>query len=273
MSDFMKKENLDKLHSIEVEILDEFVRICKKNQLEYFLIGGTLLGAVRHKGFIPWDDDLDVAMPRDDYEKFLNIAGEEMKSDFCIDNFNNNEWYYLNFTKIRKKDTLFVQDFQLEYEGPKGIWIDIFPLDNVKTEKNIFQDCRIKFIKHLRAIAHYKSEIFLSNKNLIVKKIVGFVFKPIPTNKLMQLADKLMKKDWKKNTKYFINISSQYNFHKQTMPKEKFLPAKQLEFEGKLYNVPNDYKYFLERIYGNYMELPPMEKRVTHNPSKLVFKI
>ena len=81
-----------------------------------------------------------------------------------------------------------------------------------------------------------------------------------------------MKKDSKKDTKYFVSIASQYNYKKQTMKKEVFLPAKELEFEGKIYKVPNDYDFFLKRIYGDYMKLPPEEKRVTHNPVKLVFE-
>ena len=273
MDNLMDKETLDMLHSVEIEIMDEFVRICKKNNLQYFLIGGTLLGAVRHNGFIPWDDDLDLAMPREDYEKFLELAKVELSPDFLIDNFNNNKLYYLNFTKIRKKNTLFVQDFQLNYDGPKGIWIDIFPMDGLKKEKGVLQDIKIRFIKLLRSIAHYKSGIFLGNNKIFLKKIIGLLFAPIPTSSIMKLADNLMKSNLGRETAYMVNIASQYDFHKQTIKREKFFPTKELEFEGKMYSVPNDYKYFLERLYGNYMKLPPVEKRITHNPIKLDFSV
>ena len=271
MNNYMSKEKLNKLHEIQIELLDEVVKICKKNNLHYFLIGGTLLGAVRHQGFIPWDDDLDIAMPREDYEKFLNVALNHLDSKYFVDNFNTNKSYYLNFTKIRKKNTLFVQNFEEYYNGPKEIWIDIFPLDNLKKEKGIFQDMRIKVIKCLRSIAHYRMGFFLGNKKICIKKFVGTIFKPISSSSMMKIADNLMKKGYKKDSKYFINIASQYNFHKQTISKTKFFPIKMLQFEGKEYFVPNDYDYVLKRIYNDYMVLPPLEKRITHNPKVLSF--
>ena len=273
MSGLMDDITLKKLHEVEIEILDEIVRICNENNLDYFLIGGTLLGAVRHKGFIPWDDDLDIAMPRQDYEKFLQLAKTELNSIYMIDNKNYNKDYYLNFTKIRKKNTIFEQDFQINYNAPKGNWVDIFPLDKWKKENGILQNLKVRFIKMLRSIAHYKSGIILGNNKVKLKKIIGFLFKPIPTYYIMNIADNLMKSNMKKNTKYFINISSQYDFKKQTILKEKFFPVKELEFEGNLYKVPGDYEYWLERIYGDYMKLPPVEDRITHNPARLNFNI
>lgn len=272
MDENMDQERLKKLHKHLVEILDEFVRICDKNNLEYFLYGGTLLGAVRHKGFIPWDDDLDVAMLRDDYEKFLEIAPYELKEKFIIDNYHTNKKCYLNFTKIRNKNTVFVQDFQQSLGGENGIWIDIFPLDGIDN-LNIFQVIKIKTVKFIRSIEHYKSNIFLGNNKILLKKILAICIKPIPLTFLQRIQDRIMKgKSRNKETKYITSIASQYDYKKQTMKREVFLPTKKLEFEGKKYKVPNQYEYFLERIYGNYMQLPPIEKRVTHNPVKIRFE-
>lgn len=268
----MDQETLRKLHKQLLELLDEFVRICDKNNLDYFLCGGTLLGAVRHKGFIPWDDDMDVAMLRKDYEKFLKIAPVELKEKFIIDNYHTNKKCYLNFTKIRNRNTLFVQDFQKDYDGEKGIWIDIFPLDYIE-KLNFFQVTKIKIVKLIRSIEHYKNNIFLGNNKIWLKKILTFLMKPIPLTFLQRLQDNLMKgKTHDKEAKYITSIASTYDYKKETMEKDVYLPAKTLEFEGKEYKVPNQYKYYLEKIYGNYMELPAVEKRVTHCPIKIKFE-
>jgi len=273
MNDIMDKEILQKLHNVELEIMDEFVKICTKHNLQYFLIGGSLIGAVRHQGFIPWDDDLDVAMPRSDYEKFLNIVDKELGEEYFIDNFYSNKKYYLNFTKLRKKNTLFVQDFQINYDGPKEIWIDILPLDDLKKEKSFIGDTTIRFIKLLRSISHYRMGFFLGNNKIAIKKIIGFCFKLFNAGTIMKFANYLMKFNYSTNTKYFVNIASQYNFRKQTIEKERYFPAVKLKFEGREYYAPRDYDYVLKRIYGNYMELPPKEKQITHNPVILSFDV
>ena len=172
MAKYMEKEKLKKLHNVEVEILDEFNRICNKHNLQYFLSYGTLLGAVRHQGFIPWDDDLDVSMPREDYEKFIEIAEDELNKEYYIDNKNTNDKYYLNFTKLRKKNTVFEQDFQVNYDGPKGIWVDIFPIDEIKKENSKLLFIQNKLDSTIFRICHYKSGFFLSKKLLLIKKLI-----------------------------------------------------------------------------------------------------
>ena len=98
----MEDSILKRIHKIQVEILDEIVRICEKYSLEYCLIGGTLLGAIRHKGFIPWDDDLDITMPRDSYEKFIRLCNSELNSKYLLDIYETNPDYWLPFAKVRK---------------------------------------------------------------------------------------------------------------------------------------------------------------------------
>ena len=128
----ISEENLKKLHEVEVEILDEVVRICDKYNLDYYLVGGTLIGAIRHKGFIPWDDDLDISMPRADYEKFLEVAPLELDEKYYLENRKYNEKFHLPFTKIKKNNTEFRETFTSSLDNHKGIFVDIFPLDNVK---------------------------------------------------------------------------------------------------------------------------------------------
>ena len=131
------KETLDKLHQVEMEILDDFVKVCEKHKLRYFLTGGTMLGAVRHSGFIPWDDDVDIGMPREDYDKFIEIGDEALGDKYQLECFEHNKNYHLPFAKVVKKNTIFDEGFdKLKYL--KGIYIDIIPFENVdKIDKSL----------------------------------------------------------------------------------------------------------------------------------------
>lgn len=267
----MNQELLNKLHYAQIEILDEIDRISKKHSLQYFLTGGTLLGAVRHKGFIPWDDDLDISMPRKDYEQFIEIAKTELDDKFLIECNKYNDFYWLPFAKVKNKNTIMEERLLINYKGNKGIWVDIFPLDNAKKEKNIKQTINYKLIFSFRYMALQKMDI-IENKTLI-KKIINKFSKLFTIKFLSKRIEKRMTSNKNEKSNYFINYGSAYGIKKQTHPKEKYFPATKLEFEGKEYYVPKDYKYILTRIYGeNYMELPPVEKRVTHNPILIKFE-
>lgn len=265
----MENNILKKLHNCEVEILDEVVRICENNKLNYFLIGGTLLGAVRHKGFIPWDDDLDIGMPRKDYNKFLKIASKELKNKFLLDCHLTNKNYYLPFAKVRNKNTIFESHNMEKYIGEKGIWIDVFPLDNASKQQSMKQNIQAKLCKIINPII-LKRGGFVDNigKNIVLY----YLTMGINNTKLLELQQNIMQINKKENSEFFINLGSNYNFVKQTIPKEKYYPITKLKFEKKLYNVPRDYDYVLKRIFNNYMQLPPKEKRINHNPLRLKFE-
>lgn len=272
MNELMSESDLKRLHETEVEILDEVVRICEKYDLTYFFNGGTLLGAIRHKGFIPWDDDLDIGMPRKDYDKFIELCATELDSKYMLDNKDTNRKYYLNFAKIRKKNTIFEQDFQVNYDGPKGIWLDIFPYDNAKsvTSKKVYIQSKLN--KTIFSLLHYKNQFFLNNKKLILKKIIRVILKPISNTCLLNLQDKILRWNEKKEEyKFFVSLSTTYDYRTELIEKDKYLPTIKMEFEGKMYNVPKEYDYILTKIYADYMKLPPKEKRVTHNPIRLQF--
>ena len=268
----MQSSILKKLHSSEVKILDEIVRVCNENNLQYFLIGGTLLGAVRHKGFIPWDDDLDIAMPREDYEKFLQIANSCLKKDFVLDYINENPDYWLVFAKVRIKNSLMeVSNVLEEYPGEKGIWVDIFPLDSIANENSFTFKIRGTIIQKLKAIYIMKSKYALTDSERLRNLLP--LFKKISMQKMNNIITKMMIAKNKPQNIYIVNYGSQYGIKKQTHLKEKYFPAAEVEFEGKMYKAPRDYDYVLKKIYGdNYMELPPIEKRVTHNPIKIKFE-
>ncbi len=271
LDDIVDKEMIKKVHKAEKEILDEFVRICKKNNLQYFMIAGTLLGAVRHKGFIPWDDDVDVGMPRDDYEKFVQIAQSELKEKYELDCKETNPKYYLNFIKIRNKNTIYEQDFQVNYDGPKGIWIDIFPIDTIENVK--LANMQKKLSSIIFRILHYKNGFILGKRCGIIKKIIGKVVF-IKHRTLLNIQDKILKLQDKRKPKYMINLVSAYDSKKELFEKSYYLPARELEFEGDMYSVPNKYKEILTQIYGDYMKIPSKEqiKIKIHIPIRVEFE-
>lgn len=123
------KEYLSRIHSEILTVMDEVVRVCKKNNLRYYLIGGTLLGAVRHGGFIPWDDDLDIAMPRDDFETFIKIAPQELRYPFELQWTTTNKEYWLQFAKVCNTNTLFDERSYHKCNRSFGVFVDIFALD------------------------------------------------------------------------------------------------------------------------------------------------
>lgn len=262
-------ETLRRLQLTEVEILDEIKRVCDKNSLKYYLIGGTLLGAVRHKGFIPWDDDLDIVMSRSDYEKFCSICQEELSEKYYLHNIDTDDKYWLPFAKVRKKNTIFDEQSVSHLDVPKGIYVDIFPLDFSVGDNDKGQAKRAKKIKKLSAAILFKAKVLKAKslKSKIKYLLLAFFSVKSLSKKQINLMKKL------KSGSHYVNYGSNYSTKKQTMPIGYYEPQKELIFEGKSYPVPNQYEKVLTRIYGEtYMQLPPEEKRITHKPIRIEFE-
>lgn len=263
----MKNDNaLDKLHLTQLEIFDEFVSICKKHNLEYFLIGGTLLGAVRHKGFIPWDDDIDVAMPQKDYLEFLKISSNEINNQFFVDSIETNNNYFLWFAKVKKKNTIFSEK-SIEHLNniDKAIFIDIFPYINISDFNNISFKIRVLLFKIISNIIMSKKHIYNSFK----RKILNFITFLIPTSFFVKLETKLLFMDKNNNSNYIGSLYSTYGT--EVFNRKDFFPLKKIKFENRsVYGLNNNDQY-LKTMYGDYMKLPPVEKRVTHMPLEIKF--
>ncbi len=265
-----KTEYLKQLQKTEVEILDEIVRICEKHNLKYYLIGGTLLGAVRHKGFIPWDDDLDIVMPRADFNRFCELCQVELGEKYYLHTINSDKEYWLIFAKVRKNNTIFDEkSISTVHDTHKGVFVDIFPLDEAKRPSSKVQKFRTFKIKTISMVIYRKKKL---NIKFGIKTKIFAALTPFSIKRLTKWQNKLMTKDNNKGYDYYINYGSNYKTEKQTILKTVYEPSCKLEFEGKLYNAPGNYEFFLERIFGaDYMQLPPEEKRVTHNPLRISF--
>lgn len=262
----MKKEVNQRIGKVQVQVLKgllEVKRICEKHNIIYYLVGGSALGAIRHKGFIPWDDDVDVAMPREDYERFIKICCTELDKEFFLQTRDTDPEYVFQFAKIRINNTMYVQKSVENSNIHQGIYVDIFPLD--KLSSNIFTAWKQKILVE-SYIKFRSAKIHNHNKKswkFIFKKIIGSFF-------TFEMIHKVITKNItvanNTNSSKIGNLIGNYGFKKEVFEKEIFGEPFYTEFEGYQFPIPNKYDFFLTQIYGNYKELPPIEKRTNHNP-------
>jgi len=253
---------LRKVQLAELIILDEIKRICDLHGIKYYLAGGTLLGAARHTGFIPWDDDLDISMPRKDFERFAEICKTELDCRFELQSIDNEPKYNLFISKVRMKNTRLVDKVTANLDIKQGIYVDIFPLDFCDgIDRNLIKRVKMfSFLAKLKAVKigiAKKKSIWKSVSVVIIKALTFF----LPLKWINETTNHVLSS--KKHGSMYINFCSQYGYKKQTMPIEWFGEGKEIVFENKYYRVPNKYEKVLTQIYGNYMELPPIEKRNT----------
>ena len=255
---------IKRIHEEILLVMDEVDRICREHNLQYYLIGGTLLGAVRHEGFIPWDDDLDIAMPREDYEVFLSISPSVLQPYLKIGSARYDTNYHRLFSKVYNLNTRF-KEYVGEKETDIGVFVDIFPLDYTDGYSRRLE-IRKWFVKKCSVMLSCKA--FPGALHGIKKMIVN----SLSSNRILRIAEYVMKHPKSSSKKYISNFTSQYDIKRQTMPTSFFESGTELTFCGRKYMVPVDYKSVLNSIFGsNYMELPPIEKRITHNPSFVRF--
>ena len=261
----MDKEILRKVQLVQLDIAKEVDRICKKHNIKYFLLGGTLIGAVRHKGFIPWDDDLDIGMLRSDYDKFFKIAQNELCEKYEIVDWKKDPYYPHPMAKVVKKGTIYRENKRKD-KGNHGIWIDLFPYDksNVDDRKRKKTYFRLKLLRSLiRAKCNYQTW----NGQQGIK--IGKYLKNIPPRLLSILFSKkylvkkyeeIVKNNYElKEYKFFENGVQDYN--KFQFSKDLFDNIIWVDFEGYKFPIIDKYDEFLRQIYGDYMILPPENER------------
>jgi len=257
---------LHKLHCELLDIMSEIDRLCSLYGLRYYLVGGTLLGAIRHKGFIPWDDDLDIAMPRDHFERFISIANDRLNSCFELQWITTNAEYWQVFGKVCRKGTLFKEP-GLKKFNPTGIFVDIFPLD-ISSSFSPRLENKKKWIGRISTIIWTKNSCEKGIRHFLQCMIASV----IPTSLLQKIMIRIMKGAKRYGTSHYVNFGSQYKLVKQTMPTDWYGDGIVLQFENRKYKAPVEYDKVLKSIYGpNYMDIPPKEKRRCHYPEKVVF--
>lgn len=263
-----------KVQECEIDILKQIDLICKKYNLVYFGIGGTALGAVRHGGFIPWDDDIDIGMPRKDYEKFLEVAAKELPERYHVQNYFTEPRTPFYFTKIRKDNTLFVEYYLKDYPIHHGIFVDIFPFDNVPKKrwlKNIhFRVCRTIYqlflCKSLKTVCSSRFQQ-KENRKSLYRKIIHYSLFWFPKSWLFYSLDFCVRffNQWEST-----EISHIVRRRLRVNLKDLY-PIKRLPFDGIEMPVPCNYDAYLKAQFGDYSTLPPEEKRYGHLPYKVEF--
>lgn len=254
----MKTIDLKELRRIQVNILDDIDAYCRKNGTNYFIAYGTLIGAVRHKGFIPWDDDIDLAMPRPDYDKFIR----EYKSDkFRVVSMLNDKEYPYPYAKVEDTSTLLDENQDLKYMA--GVNVDIFPLDGLpespkEAEWHCIKIGLLRFLLRIKQIGLSKSRGFVKNAvHYMGKLLLSPVSQRCLVKKIMKMEQKY---DYDKSP-YVSDLN--FGMSDRRMPRESFYPGIEMDFEGRKVMAPSCYDEWQRKIFGDYMQLPPVEERVS----------
>ena len=262
---FRVDEKRKKVWAVCLDMLMQLDSVCKKHGLQYYLLYGSLLGAVRHHGFIPWDDDLDVVMFREDFEK-LSGLGEEFVYPYFLQNAHTDPGVGSPVMKIRNSNTCQFNKF-LNYGGfNSGIALDIFPLDNYKEETAQAEFDEIYRIK-------YKNILYMKNKSPHrSQKDIDLIKQYLPINpeEVCNEIHAIARKHENENTiKVWAPIITLYDFSKSVFYKEDFGKTVYMDFEGFKWPCPSGWDRILKTIYGDYMQFPPMEKRGTWHSSSV----
>jgi lipopolysaccharide cholinephosphotransferase len=246
--------NLKEQQAVLLELLHEFDRICKKHRIPYVMFCGSAIGAVRHNGIIPWDDDLDVSMLRNDYERFLKIAPTELNEQYYLQAEGSAHWM-MNFSKLRKNNTTYLEKFHpKDKQMHQGIYIDIFPCDNASDKEWI------------RKVQFYASRVALA-KSLWKR---GYETGSIKKKLFMSLCSILPEKPFKKismmknksDSRYvqtFLACTSRYK--KGVYERVWFTETTEIAFEDMIVPISAHYDALLTKLYGDYMQIPSEEDR------------
>ena len=288
-NDSLENGVLLKLQKVQLEILNEVIQICNEHGLKYYAIAGTVLGAVRHKGFIPWDDDIDISMPRKDYEQFQEIVSKRAEQNnatpssalFEIETIYTHESHETPIMKFTDKRVIMISKRQTVNQKIWNAFIDISPMDGLP-DNRLLRFLHVRFfliVRKLFYVANFNNTAEIKNKNKpLIKRLLTWLISKLKLHKLFNArkiaksGDKMLKKHSFYTAKYCSpQLWGRYKT-KAVFPTECIGEGILLPFENIEIRVPTDYKLYLSQIYGDdYMKLPPEQKRISHS-SVIIFQ-
>lgn len=265
-----QEKKLEDIWAVELEILDEIHRVCTENGLRYSLAYGTLLGAVRHQGFIPWDDDIDIMMPREDYDRLREIWSEKAKQGFILQDETMFDDYMNTFAKVRKDHTTFLQfESERTCNYHTGFYVDVFPVDR-KAPTGLPE--KLQFAAFAFYLLYNRG--YTSNsgglKGLGERVLLGIV--PKKNYRKISLAAGRMSRKWNDNMDADLVCPSKISACRQALPAGLFDHLELVPFQNKMYYAFHDREAFLRLCYKDHLALPPEERRIwRHHPLLISF--
>lgn len=272
------------LRRVQCEMLiiaKEIKRVCDKNDIAYFLVGGTLIGAIRHKGFIPWDDDMDIGMLRSDFIKFVSVAPHQLGKGFFLQTWDTDDEYGNAFAKVRMEGTLFKEANDARQKVHQGFWVDIFPYDNLPDDQSKWNEFS-KEIMNYRYTMFMKSGLTVWNREKTLTKkfkiwlsYTQYMIRATFTSRkaLISNYESEMNRYNSQETEYLCQESGGASFGKYPIKRSYLTELVLLPFEDTYFLCPKEYDAFLHSIYGDYMKLPPEDQRQNfHGITEIKFR-
>jgi len=271
----LPQEEVNAVQQVLLTMMDDIHSVCRENDLHYVMSGGCALGAVRHGGFIPWDDDIDICMPRKDYDQIRQCMMQRFPEKYYVQEIKACEQYDLSFMKIRLNGTVFCEHLDSEPEKA-GVFIDVFAVENVADNpfvRNVqwllsdgmqFICSCIRIRKKRKILLEMAGESRQAVRAIRIKSVLSIPFSVIPFRRWLLWTEKVLRMNHNEQSEYISVSSGVKHFKGEMYPREWFFPEREMEFQGRQYCVMAEIEKYLGKMFGDYQKIPPVEERERH---------